>query len=72
MEPKQSKATELNASIRHTIEQLANETDAVRQSALFRDYLKTAADSGATRGITRCSSGDRSQMPATLADSILG
>lgn len=43
METKQSKATELNASIRSTIEQLANETDAARQSELFRNYLKTSA-----------------------------
>jgi antirestriction protein ArdC len=39
----ENKATELNASIRRTIEQLANETDAARQSQLFRDYLKTSA-----------------------------
>src|SRR5215472_15854666 len=39
----QNKATELNASIRRTIEQLANETDAARQSELFRDYLRTSA-----------------------------
>src|SRR5215813_6684069 len=43
MENKQSKATDLNAGIRSTIEQLANETDAARQSALFRNYLKTSA-----------------------------
>src|SRR5215469_8396113 len=43
MENKQNKATELNASIRRTIEQLATETDAARQSQLFRDYLKTSA-----------------------------
>ena len=30
---KQSKASELNAGIRSTIEQLANETDAARQSS---------------------------------------
>lgn len=40
---KQSKASELNAGIRSTIEQLANETDAARQSELFRNYLKTSA-----------------------------
>jgi hypothetical protein len=40
---KQSKASELNAGIRSTIERLANETDAARQSALFRNYLKTSA-----------------------------
>jgi len=39
----ENRATELNASIRHTIEQLANETDAARQSQLFRDYLRTSA-----------------------------
>jgi antirestriction protein ArdC len=39
----QSKACELNAGIRSTIEQLANETDAARQSELFRNYLKTSA-----------------------------
>ena len=43
METKQCKATELNAGIRSTIEQLANETDAARQSELFRNYLKTSA-----------------------------
>jgi N-terminal domain of anti-restriction factor ArdC len=43
MENKQSKATELNADIRSTIEQLANATDAARQSELFRNYLKTSA-----------------------------
>src|SRR5215467_12267030 len=43
METKQSKATELNAGIRSTIEQLANEADAARQSELFRNYLKTSA-----------------------------
>src|SRR5437899_2825614 len=40
---KQSTAGELNAGIRKTIEQLANETDAARQSELFRNYLKTSA-----------------------------
>src|ERR1700675_1876757 len=40
---KQSKASELNAGIRGTIEQLANETDAARQSELFRNYLKASA-----------------------------
>jgi antirestriction protein ArdC len=40
---KQSKAAELNAGIRSTIEQLANETDAARQSELFRNYLKASA-----------------------------
>ena len=39
----ENKATELNAGIRRTIEQLANETDAARQSQFFRDYLKTSA-----------------------------
>ncbi len=39
----ENKATELNAGIRRTIEQLANETDAARQSELFRDYLGTSA-----------------------------
>ena len=39
----ENKATELNANIRRTIEQLAQETDAARQSQLFRDYLKTSA-----------------------------
>ncbi len=39
----EDKATELNAGIRRTIEQLAQETDAARQSELFRDYLRTSA-----------------------------
>jgi hypothetical protein len=39
----ENKVTELNAGIRHTIEQLAQETDAARQSQLFRDYLRTSA-----------------------------
>jgi antirestriction protein ArdC len=39
----ENKAAELNAGIRRTIEQLASETDAARQSQLFRDYLKTSA-----------------------------
>jgi antirestriction protein ArdC len=39
----ENKATELNTSIRRTIEQLANETDAARQSQLFRDFLRTPA-----------------------------
>lgn len=39
----ENKATELNANIRRTIEQLADETDAARQSQLFRDYLRTSA-----------------------------
>jgi len=43
MENKSSKTTELNAGIRSTIEQLANDTDAARQSELFRNYLKTSA-----------------------------
>jgi hypothetical protein len=43
MENKQSKATELNAGIRRMIEQLANETDAARQSELFRNYLRASA-----------------------------
>src|SRR5215469_7861122 len=38
-----SKAAELNAGIRTTIEQLANETDAATKSELFRNYLKTSA-----------------------------
>lgn len=40
---KPSKAAELNAGIRSTIEQLANETDAARQSELFCNYLKASA-----------------------------
>ncbi len=40
---KQSKAAELNTGIRSTIEQLANETDAARQSELFRNYLRASA-----------------------------
>jgi antirestriction protein ArdC len=40
---KHSKAAELNAGIRSTIEQLANETDAARQSELFRNYLQASA-----------------------------
>ena len=43
MDDRQSKASELNAGIRASIEQLANETDAARQSELFRNYLKTSA-----------------------------
>jgi antirestriction protein ArdC len=39
----ENRPTELNAGIRRTIEQLANETDAARQSQLFRDYLRTSA-----------------------------
>src|SRR4051812_17145634 len=39
----ENKAAELNTGIRRTIEQLASETDAARQSQLFRDYLKTSA-----------------------------
>jgi antirestriction protein ArdC len=39
----ESKGTELNAGIRRTIEQLANETDAARQSQIFHDYLRTSA-----------------------------
>jgi len=39
----ENKATELNAAIRRTIEQLADETDAARQSELFRNYLRTSA-----------------------------
>jgi antirestriction protein ArdC len=39
----ENKAAELNAGIRRTIEQLANETDAACQSQLFRDYLRTSA-----------------------------
>lgn len=40
---KQSKSSELNAGIRSTIEQLANETDAARKSELFSNYLKASA-----------------------------
>ena len=40
---KPNKAAELNAGIRKTIELLANETDAARQSELFRNYLKASA-----------------------------
>ena len=40
---KQNKAAELNAGIKRTIEQLANETDAARQSELFRNYLRASA-----------------------------
>ena len=40
---KPNKAAELNAGIRSTVEQLANETDKARQSELFRAYLKTSA-----------------------------
>jgi len=40
---KMNKASELNASTRSTIEQLANETDAARQSELFRNYLRTSS-----------------------------
>jgi antirestriction protein ArdC len=40
---KQSTTAELNAGIKRTIEQLANETDAARQSELFRNYLKASA-----------------------------
>ena len=43
---KQSKAAELNAGIRSAIEQLANETDAAKQSELFCNYLKTSAAFG--------------------------
>jgi hypothetical protein len=39
----ENKATELNADIRRTIEQFAQETDAAWQSQLFRDYLRTSA-----------------------------
>ena len=39
----ENKAAELNVGIRRTIEQLAQETDAARQSQLFRDYLRTSA-----------------------------
>src|SRR5215831_3485220 len=38
-----SKASELNAGIRQTIEQLANETDEAAKSELFRNYLRTSA-----------------------------
>ena len=40
---KPNKASELNAGVKSMIEQLANETDAARQSELFRHYLKTSA-----------------------------
>ena len=40
---KPNKAAKLNAGIKSMIEQLANETDAARQSGLFRNYLKTSA-----------------------------
>jgi antirestriction protein ArdC len=40
---KPNKAAELSAGIRSAIQQLANETDAARQSELFRNYLKTSA-----------------------------
>jgi len=36
------KPTELNETIRKTVEILANETDAARQSELFRDFLRIA------------------------------
>jgi len=39
----ENKAADLSTSIRRTIEQLANETDAARQSQLFRDYLRASA-----------------------------
>lgn len=37
------KTTELNSKIRSLVEQLANETDAARQSELFRDFLRCAS-----------------------------
>jgi len=37
------KPTELNETIRKTVETLANETDAARQSELFKDYLRAAS-----------------------------
>lgn len=40
---KPNKAVELNVGIRNAVEQLANETDAARQSELFRNYLRTSA-----------------------------
>ncbi len=40
---KPSKTADLTASIRKTVETLANETDAARQSELFRNYLRTSA-----------------------------
>src|SRR4051812_8834001 len=40
---KPNKAAELNAGIRSSIQQLANETDAARQSELFRNYLRASA-----------------------------
>ncbi|HEX6822555.1 MAG TPA: ArdC family protein, partial [Candidatus Sulfotelmatobacter sp.] len=39
----QNRAAQLNADIRSTIEQLARETDAARQSELFTRYLRTSA-----------------------------
>jgi hypothetical protein len=39
----ENKATELNSGIQRTIEQLANEADAARQSQLFRDNVRTSA-----------------------------
>jgi antirestriction protein ArdC len=40
---KPNKTAELNAGIRSTIEQLANEVDGARQSELFRNYLRASA-----------------------------
>src|SRR5258706_10000096 len=37
------KASQLNGRIRELVEQLANETDAARQSELFRAFLRVAA-----------------------------
>jgi hypothetical protein len=48
----ENKATELNAGIRRTIEQLAQETDAARQSQLFRDYLMPASWVDSTLGLS--------------------
>jgi antirestriction protein ArdC len=40
---KQSQKQELCAKLKQTVEMLANETDAARQSELFRDYLRCAS-----------------------------
>ncbi len=40
---KPSKAADLTARIRRTVEQLANDTDAATQSELFRQYLRVSA-----------------------------
>src|ERR1700690_1656974 len=43
METKQNKAAELTASVKTMIENLANETDAARQSDLFKSVLRAQA-----------------------------